>query len=35
LKVEFLLGKELAIADDKRVSASRVDWGFLAVTEEG
>jgi hypothetical protein len=35
LKVEFLLGKELVIADEIKVSASRVDWGFPAVTEEG
>jgi hypothetical protein len=32
---EFLLGKELAIADDIWVSASRVDQGFPTVTEEG
>jgi hypothetical protein len=32
---EFLLGKELAIADDIRVSESRVDRGFPTVTEEG
>jgi hypothetical protein len=30
-----MLGKKLAIAYEIRVSASIVDWGVLAVTEEG